>query len=192
MTQQTQAQQPQPLSQSQQSQLVQELSNLIPALNVNDFGKALAAIKSIPKKCEMDQTSKEHSKQKKADVKKLHPTRPVRGEVYNVLISGDNVGTELIGNHLCVIISNKKKNLYSEKVNVVPIEGDGSKIDPKNNIQLTNADMEDGTLHKDPSKIIAADILTIDKARLDVRVGKLKPAKLNEVMDMVKAQLGIK
>lgn len=87
---------------------------------------------------------------------------------------------------MCVVISNKGKNLYSEKVNVVPIEGDGNKIDPKNNIQLTNEDLEDGNLNKDPSKIIGADIMTIDKARLDRRIGKLKDYKLIEVIDMVK------
>jgi mRNA-degrading endonuclease toxin of MazEF toxin-antitoxin module len=179
------------LDQEKKDMLSNQLSDVVATLKKMDFKKALAVIKTISKKCELDQTSLEHAVQKRKDPKKLHPTRPVRGEVYNVLIFDDNVGKELIGNHLCVVISNKKKNLFSEKVNVVPIEGDGNIIDPINNIQLTNADMEEGSLDKDPSKIIGADIMTLDKARLDIRIGKLKPEKLKEVTTMVKAQLGI-
>lgn len=33
------------------------------------------------------------------------------------------IGSELCGNHLVVIIQNKKANIYGEKVNVLPIEG---------------------------------------------------------------------
>lgn len=179
------------LVQEKKDILSSQLLDVVSTLKERDFEKALATIKSIPEKCQLDQTSKEHAARKKSDPKKLHPIRPVRGEIYNVLISDDNVGTELVGNHLCVVISNKKKNLYSEKVNVVPIEGDGKKIDPVNNIRLTNEDMEDGSLDKDPSKIIGADIMTIDKSRLDIRIGKLKTEKLAEVTQMVKAQLGI-
>ncbi|MCM3571276.1 type II toxin-antitoxin system PemK/MazF family toxin [Neobacillus mesonae] len=179
------------LNDSQKNRLKDILLDKLSTLHKKNFRKALIIINSIPEKCRLDQKSYDHAVLKKADKKKLHPTRPVRGEIYNALISEDNVGTELNGNHLCVIISNKKKNLYSEKVNVVPIEGDGKKIDPKNNIQLTNADLEDGTLDKDPSKIIGADIMTLDKARLERRIGKLKDDKLDEVLEMVKAQLGI-
>ncbi|MBP1934879.1 type II toxin-antitoxin system PemK/MazF family toxin [Ammoniphilus resinae] len=179
------------MSDSQIDRLITRLTDVLSKLHPRNFKKALLIINSIPEKCSLDKKSYDHALQKKADKRKLHPTRPVRGEIYNVLISQDNVGTELIGNHLCVIISNKKKNLYSEKVNVVPIEGDGTKIDPINNIQLTNDDLEDGHLDKNPSKIIAADIMTIDKARLDIRIGKLKDEKLKEIIQMVKDQLGI-
>src|SRR5690606_41281461 len=108
-----------PLDQQKKDRLSNQLSDVISTLTERDFKKALAVIKTIPKKCELDQTSKEHAVKKRNDPKQLHPTRPVRGEVYNVLILYDNVGTELIGNYLCVVISNKKKNIYSEKVNVV-------------------------------------------------------------------------
>lgn len=180
-----------PLSQEKKDKLLAELTDVVAKLQERDFEKALASIVEIPQTCKLDQTSIEHAILKRKDKRKLHPTRPVRGEVYNVLLSGDNVGKELIGNHLCVIISNKKKNLFSEKINVVPIEGDGRKIDPKNNIKLTNNDMEEGQLNKDPSKIIAADIMTIDKARLANKIGKVKPEKLNEITEMVRKQLGI-
>ncbi|MGG3691225.1 type II toxin-antitoxin system PemK/MazF family toxin [Heyndrickxia ginsengihumi] len=179
------------INDSQKNRLKDKLLDILSTLHKRNFKKAFIIINSIPEKCRLDQKSYDHGIQKKANKKKLHPTRPVRGEIYNALISEDNVGTELNGNHLCVIISNKKKNLYSEKVNVVPIEGDGKNIDPRNNIQLTNADLENGKLDKDPSKIIGADIMTLDKARLDRKIGKLKDEKLNEVMEMVKAQLGI-
>ncbi|OZS78957.1 hypothetical protein CF394_03445 [Tetzosporium hominis] len=153
--------------------------------------KVKKIIDSIVEKCELDEKSKKHAGEKKSHHRKFHPVRPVRGEIYNVLLSPDNVGTELNNNHLCVIISNPKKNIYSEKVNVVPIEGDGRRIDPMNNIQLTNEDLEFGTITKDPSRIIGGDIMTIDKARIDRKVAKLSPEKLEEVMAMVTSQLGI-
>lgn len=171
--------------------LKSRLENKLTSSNKRDLWKIRNIIDSIPEKCRMDQISRDHADLKKADNKKFHPVRPTRGEIYNILLSGDNVGKELINNHLCVIISNQKKNIYSEKVNVVPIEGDGRKIDRMNNIQITNGDLEDGSLDKIPSKIIGGDIMTIDKSRIDLRVGKLKEAKMAELMEMVKAQLGV-
>jgi len=179
------------LSDSQKDRLKNKLLNILSTLHKKYFGTALVIINSIPDKCRLNQKSYDHAILKKENKKKLHPTRPIRGGIYNTLISEDNVGSELNGNHLCIVISNKKKNLYSEKVNVIPIEGDGNKIDPINNIQLKNNDLEDGSLDKDPSKIIGGDIMTLDKARLGQKIGKLKSEKLDEVIEMIKAQLGI-
>lgn len=179
------------LNNDQKRRLTEKLNDILATLDKRNFRKAFVIISSIAQKCELDQKSREHAKQKKEDENKHHPIRPIRGEIYNVKISDDNVGTELNGNHLCVIISNDRKNIFSEKVNVVPIEGDGKKIDKKNNIQLTNKDLEDGKIDKDPSKIIGADVMTIDKARLDRRIGKVDNNKLKEITKMVKAQLAI-
>lgn len=179
------------LSDSEIEDLKSRLGRVLEKPNKKHQWKIKKIIDSIPQKCRLDEKSKNHSDSKKEDAKRMHPVRPYRGEIYNVLLSGDNVGTELNNNHLCVIISNQRKNIYSEKVNVVPIEGDGRKIDPMNNIQLTNNDLVEGSLDKDPSKIIGGDIMTIDKARIDLRIGKLKPEKLNELMEMVKSQLGV-
>ena len=57
----------------------------------------------------------------------------------------EGVGSELCGNHLVVIIQNKKANIYSEKVNVLPIEGDGTKINPNYQVRLSSAELADGS-----------------------------------------------
>lgn len=179
------------LNETEIENLKSRLEGKLEGINKKDQWKIRNIIDSIPEKCRLDQLSKDHAKMKKEDEKKFHPVRPKRGEIYNVLLSGDNVGTELINNHLCIVISNQRKNIYSEKVNVVPIEGDGRKIDKMNNIQLVNADLTEGSLDKDPSKIIGGDIMTIDKSRIGLRIGKLKKEKMTEVMKMVKAQLDL-
>lgn len=74
----------------------------------------------------------------------------------------------------------------------MPIEGDGSKINPHYQIELTNADLEQGMLDKNPSRIIFTDIMTLDKARLDRKIGKLKPEKIEEVNRYLIAHLELK
>ena len=95
-------------------------------------------------------------------------------------------------NHLVVIVQGFSSNVYGEKVTVLPIEGDGSKINPHYQIKLTNADLEDGMLDKDPSRIIFTDVMTLDKARLDRRIGKLNPTKIEEVNRYLIAHLDLK
>jgi len=99
------------------------------------------------------------------------------------------VGSERCGNHLVVIVQNKKGNMYSEKVNVLPIEGDGSKINPNYQIQLTSSDITNGKLDKDPSRIIVTDIMSIDKARLDHRIACLTPECLESVNKLLRKHL---
>lgn len=94
---------------------------------------------------------------------------------------------------MVVIIQNKKGNIYSEKVNVLPIEGDGKKFNPNYQKQLTNADLEEGRLDKDPSRIIITDIMTFDKARLKNRIGKVKDEYMKKIIDpAIKRQLDLK
>ena len=119
---------------------------------------------------------------------KFHPVKPQRGEIYNAFIT-EGVGSELCGNHPVVIIQNKKANIYSEKINVLPIEGNGTKINPNYQVQLTNEDLADGSLDKDPSRIIVTDITTIDKARLGRKIGTLSPDCLAAVEKLLKKHL---
>lgn len=95
----------------------------------------------------------------------------------------------MCGNHLVVIIQGKKANIYSEKVNVLPIEGNGTKINPNYQIRLTSAELASGRLAKDPSRIIITDITTIDKARLGRRIGHLTPECLFSVENLLKKHL---
>lgn len=120
--------------------------------------------------------------------KKFHPIKPHRGEIYNAFIT-EGVGSELCGNHPVVIIQGKKANIYSEKVNVLPIEGDGTKIDPNYQIRSTSAGLASGRLSKDPSRIIITDITTVDKARLGRLIGHLTPECLSSVENLLKRHL---
>ena len=99
------------------------------------------------------------------------------------------MGSELCGNHLVVIIQNKKANIYSEKVHVLPIEGDGTKINLNYQVRLSSAELADGKLDKEPSRIIVTDITTIDKARLGRRIGRLTPQCLVAVEKLLKNHL---
>ena len=74
----------------------------------------------------------------------------------------------------------------------MPIEWDGTKINPHYQIKLTNADLESGQLDKNPSRIIFTDVMTLDKARLNRKVGKLNPIKIEEVNKYLVAHLDLK
>lgn len=155
------------------------------------FRKMSAIIKDIPAICKMSYESHENSEKRKASYNKIHPITPVRGEIYNAFIT-EGVGRELCGMHPVLIIQNKKQNLHSEKVNVLPIEGDGNKINPIYHEQITSSDLEGDTiLAKNPSRVIISDILTIDKARLGIRVGKLKEDKMQLINKKIKIQLDL-
>lgn len=92
---------------------------------------------------------------------------------------------------MVIIIQGFSSNVYGEKVTVVPIEGDGYKINPHYQIKLTDDDLETGQLDKNPSRIIFTDIMTLDKARLNRKIGKLKPEKIEEVNNYLIAHLNL-
>lgn len=138
----------------------------------------------------MHYQSVENRKARSEHQSSYHPVRPLRGEVFNAIIN-ENIGSELCGNHLVIIISNDTGNIYSEKVNILPIEGSGAKVNPKYQMKLSNSDLESGHLDKDPSRIIFTDIMTIDKARLDIKIGMIKHEKMKEINLKLRRQLHI-
>jgi mRNA-degrading endonuclease toxin of MazEF toxin-antitoxin module len=113
----------------------------------------------------------------------------IRGEIYNALIT-ENIGSEINDNHLIVVISNERTNIYADKINVLPIEGDGAVV-PNYLEQLTNNDLEYGHLDKNPSRVIIPEILTIDKARLEHRIGKIKKEKIDQISKKILKQLSL-
>lgn len=119
-----------------------------------------------------------------------HIIQVSRGNIYNADITV-GVGSEIKGNHLVIIIQNKNANLYSQKVNVIVIEGDGKKIKPYQ-LELSNHDLICGKLNKNPSRVIPTEILTIDKARLSNYIGKVKPQKMREIDLKILNQLDLK
>lgn len=154
------------------------------------YRKTSALIKDFPLVCELSYLSHSNSEKKKLSCSSMHPIIPTRGEIYNAFIT-EGVGKELTGNHLVVIIQNKNSNMYSDKVTVVPIEGDGLIIKKSYQTRLTNEDLESGKIDKDPSRIIYADIMSIDKARLGRKIGKLSEAKMKHLDNLLRKHLSL-
>lgn len=152
------------------------------------FKKSTSLIKDFPTVCELSYKSYENAEKKKLSNTNMHPIIPTRGEIYNAFIT-EGVGRELTGNHLVVVIQNQTSNIYSDKVTVVPIEGDGQKIKSNYQTKLTNDDLSYGKIDKDPSRIIFADIMSIDKARLGRKIGKLSNTKIERLNLLLKKHL---
>ncbi len=173
------------LDDDQSNSLKDELT--IASIKKISYSKVLRLIKNIPAMCRMHYISREFRRLRKSDPNNHHPVKPKRGEIYNALIT-ENVGSEISDNHLVVIISNERTNIYAEKINVLPIEGDGQNVPPYL-AKLENIDLEFGFLDKNPSRIIIPEILTIDKARLQLKIGKIKKEKMIEINTKLKRQL---
>lgn len=155
------------------------------------FRKMTAIIKDIPSICKMNYESYENSQLMKSDYNRVHPKVPKRGEIYNAFIT-EGVGRELCGTHPVVIIQNQRQNMHSEKVNVLPIEGDGNKINKLYHVQITSNCLEDNTtLSKDPSRVIISEPMTLDKARLGIRIGKLNDETMKLIDEKIKIQLDL-
>lgn len=158
----------------------------------DNFDKIIRYVRQIPLLCSLNAKSNENRHLRELEKEKKHPKGVSRGEIYDLEIT-EGVGSELSDNHLVIIIQNKKGNIFSEKVNVLPIEGDGKKINPNYQKQLKNTDLEEGRLDKNPSRVIITDILTFDKSRLKERIGKIKPEYMSKVIDpAIKRQLELK
>lgn len=167
--------------------------NIINDLKYCDFNKFMQLLSSIPLGLKVTYDSQVHHKlrPKNGTYKNQHPIKPIRGQVYNALL-GENYGSELSGQHPVIVIQNDTGNLFAHKVNVVAIEGDGNDIDESYMIKITDEDFEDNAkLTKNPSRIIVSEILTLDKARLEKYVGKLKPEKMKEINCKLISQLSL-
>lgn len=153
--------------------------------------KIIRYIKQIPLLCTLNTESQRNKVLRDQHSKRYHPIKVFKGDIYNALIT-ENTGSELSESHLVIIVQGFSSNVFGEKVTVLPIEGDGSKINPHYQIKLTNADLKEGKLDKDPSRIIFTDVLTLDKSRLDGKIGTLKPEKIEEVNNYLLMHLDIK
>ncbi|WP_404403839.1 type II toxin-antitoxin system PemK/MazF family toxin [Jeotgalibacillus malaysiensis] len=123
--------------------------------------------------------------------KNKHPVKPIRGQIYSAYL-GENLGSELSGEHPVIILQNSAGNLFSQKVNVLPIEGDGNIVKEPYQMRIVSDDLEDGVkLTKNPSRIILSDVMTIDKARLGLKVGMVKKEKMKEVSKSLISQLSL-
>ena len=138
----------------------------------------------------MSYKSYENTQSKKISTTNMHPIIPTRGEIYNANIT-EGVGKELCGNHLVIVIQNANSNIFSDKVTVIPIEGDGTYIKKSYQMRLTNNDLAFGHIDKDPSRIIFSDIMTIDKSRLERKIGMLNKEKIEKINLAIKRHLSL-
>ena len=176
------------LDSSNKSTLLSMFEGILSKIKNISYKKSVSLVKDFPSVCELSYASYENSEKRKLSNSNMHPIIPTRGEIYNAFIT-EGVGKELSGNHLVVVIQNQNSNMYSDKVTVVPIEGDGNIIKKAYQLKLTNSDLSCGNLDKDPSRIIFADIMSIDKARLGRKIGMLTPEKLKRLDYLLKKHL---
>ena len=168
------------LNDNDKSALGMTFQGILSSIKHISVTKAIAYLRCIPEQCRMHYKSLKNREARNAHPQKVHPIKPQRGDVYNAYIT-EGVGSELSGNHLVLIVQNKKGNIYNEKVNVLPIEGNGKYINPNYQVRLSSSDLAYGMLDKDPSRIIIADVMTIDKIRLGKKIGRLTKERLEEV-----------
>lgn len=178
------------LEESNKTTLLSMFSGILSNIKNISFSKSTSIIKDFSSVCEMSYKSYEYIERKKSSNTNMHPIIPTRGEIYNAFIT-EGVGRELTGNHLVVVIQNQNSNMYSDKVTVIPIEGDGNKIKKSYQVKLTNDDLEFGRIDKDPSRIIFTDIMTIDKARLGRKIGMLRAEKIERLNILIKKHLSL-
>lgn len=149
--------------------------------------------KWIIKQIELEKISSENYLKKMQHVKRLHPIRPFRGEIYMAEM-GENVGVEFNQYHPVLILQNDFGNSISETTVILPItELEDGKYDKNIHQKIYNNDLEfkvKNGLDKNPSKLKIADITTIDKSRLSTKIGKVSPkfmviveTKLKKLLD---------
>ena len=135
-----------------------------------------------------DKISSNNSKRR--NQKGQHPVSILNQYVY-VVDYGSNVGMEFKDLHLGLVVQNDKGNLYSDTVIVLPIndyKGD-EKFDLHVHHKIYNSYYE--TVDRNASKVKIADIVTVDKARIHNRVGKLNDKTFNLIMKKLKIILNM-
>ncbi len=106
---------------------------------------------------------------------------PKRGEVWWVTF-GPAIGTESAKTRPAVIMSNNDSNEYLERVQVVPITSNVTKIYPSETVVI---------LRGKKNKAAADQIATVSKQRIREKIGRLTEDELASVEFVLKLQLGL-
>ena len=104
-----------------------------------------------------------------------------RGEVWWVNFD-PSLGGEIRKRRPAVIISNDVANKYLNRVQVVPLTSNVSRVYPSEAVV---------TLNDNSSKAMADQLTTVSKQRLSDRAGTLSHADVRKVEHAVKVQLGL-
>jgi len=106
---------------------------------------------------------------------------PRRGEVWWITF-GPAVGTESSKTRPAIIISSDDSNEFLERVQVVPLTSNITKIYPSETVVI---------LRGKKSKAAADQIATVSKQRLKERIGRISADELASVAFIIKLQLGL-
>ncbi len=105
-----------------------------------------------------------------------------RGEVWWVKFNTPSVGGEIEKQRPAVIVSNDAANKHLNRVQVVPITSNISKLFPSEAYI---------TLNGKQSKALADQLTTVSKLRLVNMAGKLSAADVRKVEQAIKTQLNL-
>jgi len=105
-----------------------------------------------------------------------------RGEVYWVSLPIDNK-RELQGKHPAVVISNNEQNKFSPLITILPLT---SKIDKIYPFQVAN------NLKGKEGVILVDQIRTIDRKRLDDKIGELSLETMDKIEKALHLTLALK
>ena len=106
---------------------------------------------------------------------------PKRGEVWWVNFD-PSVGTEAAKTRPALIVSNDISNEFLERVQVVPLTSNVTKIYPSETII---------TLRGKKNKAAADQITTVSTLRIHKKIGRITPEELADVEFATKLQLGL-
>lgn len=118
-------------------------------------------------------------------------TRPkVERKQIWVVESPYGVGCETTGFRWSIIISNESHAKDSNTANVIFL-GSSKATNKKYHLEITNEDLIDGALEKDPSRVNLGDIYTVDKKRIIDYKGKVSDEFMELLMKRIAMQLGM-
>ncbi len=106
---------------------------------------------------------------------------PKRGEVWWVNFD-PSIGTEAAKTRPAIIVSNDISNEFLERVQVVPLTSNITKIYPSETLIA---------LRDKKSKAVADQIATVSKLRIRKKIGTLSSDELASVEFVLKLQLGL-
>ena len=113
-------------------------------------------------------------------------THPLRGEIYFADLD-PVVGSEQAGRRPVLIVQNDIGNQHSPVTIVAAITSAQTKHVRPTDVELGSTASGLAT----PSRVLLNQIKTLDKRRLERRVGKVTPAEMEAVDDAIRISLGL-